>query len=42
MLPAQTIKGIAVSYVLTNGKRQWIVAGLDAGRTNSAAFFGVR
>jgi len=41
-LPAQTIKGIAVTYVLTNGKRQLIIAGLDTGRTNSAAFFGVR
>ncbi|WP_332848026.1 hypothetical protein [Massilia sp. S19_KUP03_FR1] len=42
VLAGQTIKGIAVSYVLTNGKRQLIIAGLDAGRTNSAAFVGVR
>jgi hypothetical protein len=41
-LPAQTINGIAVSYLLTDGKRQLIIAGLDAGRTNSAAFVGVR
>lgn len=42
VLPNQSIKGIAITYLLTNGQRQLIVAGLDAGRTNSAAFFGVR
>jgi hypothetical protein len=41
-LAGQSIKGIAISYLLTNGQRQLIVAGLDTGRTNSAAFFGVR
>lgn len=41
-LAGLSIKGIAISYLLTNGQRQLIVAGLDAGRTNSAAFFGVR
>ncbi|MDQ2821187.1 MAG: hypothetical protein M3Y65_12470 [Pseudomonadota bacterium] len=42
VLPNQSIKGIAITYLLTNGQRQLIVAGLDAGRTNSAAFFGAR
>jgi hypothetical protein len=42
VLAGQSIKGIAIDYVLTNGKRQLIVAGIDQSRTNTAAFFGVR
>lgn len=41
-LPSQSINGMAIDYVLTNGQRQLIVAGIDASRTGTAAFFGVR
>lgn len=42
LIPSQSIKGMAISYVATNGKRQLIVAGIDTARVNTAAFFGVR
>ncbi|NRR33959.1 hypothetical protein HSX11_27640 [Oxalobacteraceae bacterium] len=41
-LPGQTLNGIAVDYLLSNGQRQLIIAGLDQARTSSGAFFGVR
>lgn len=41
-IPSQSIKGMAINYVLTNGQRQLIVAGIDTSRTATAAFFGVR
>lgn len=41
-LPGESIRGIAIDYLLTNGQRQLIVAGIDAARTGTAAFFGVR
>ena len=41
-IPSQSIKGMAIDYTLTNGQRQLIVAGIDASRTETAAFFGVR
>ena len=42
LIPNQSIKGIAVDYLLTSGQRQLIVAGIDTTRFNTAAFFGVR
>lgn len=42
ILAGASVKGIALDYLLTNGKRQLIVATLDQARTNSASFFGVR
>lgn len=42
LIPSQSIKGIAVDYLATNGRRQLIVAGIDNTRVNTAAFFGVR
>lgn len=42
VLAGQSIKGIAIDYVLTNGKRQLIIAGIDQSRANTAAFVGVR
>jgi hypothetical protein len=42
LIPSQSIKGIAIDYVATNGQRQLIVAGIDSARVNTAAFFGVR
>lgn len=41
-LPGQTVTGIAINYVLTNGKRQLIIAGVDASRSHAVAFFGAR
>ena len=42
VLAGQSLKGIGLDYVLSNGKRQLIIAGIDQSRTNTAAFFGVR
>lgn len=41
-LPGQTATGIAINYLLANGTRQFVAAGVDAGRTNGTAVFGVR
>lgn len=42
VLPGQTLTGIGIDFMLNNGKRQLLVAGLDQDRTSSAAFFGTR
>ncbi|HEU0189448.1 MAG TPA: hypothetical protein VFQ97_05570 [Gallionella sp.] len=41
-LPGQTATGIAINYLLANGTRQFVVAGVDTGRTVGTAVFGVR
>lgn len=42
ILANQGATGIALTYPLQSGKRQLIVAGFDATRTNGTAIFGVR
>lgn len=42
VLAGQTLTGIGIDFMLNNGKRQLLIAGLDATRSNSAAFFGAR
>jgi hypothetical protein len=41
-LPGQTFSGIAVDYLLANGTRQLVAAGVDAGRGTGTSVFGVR
>lgn len=41
-LPGQSASGIALTYLLTNGKRQLIVAETTASRANGTLLFGVR
>lgn len=41
-LPGQSFSGIAVDYLLANGTRQLVAAGVDAGRTTGTSVFGVR
>lgn len=42
VLAGQTLTGIGIDFMLNNGKRQLLIAGLDATRSSSAAFFGAR
>lgn len=42
LLPGQTLAGIGIDFMLNNGKRQLLIAGLNQARTSSAAFFGAR
>ncbi|HJV03072.1 MAG TPA: hypothetical protein VJ752_21225 [Burkholderiaceae bacterium] len=42
ILAGQTLAGIGIDFMLNNGKRQLLIAGLDANRSSSAAFFGTR
>ncbi len=42
ILAGQTLAGIGIDFMLANGKRQLLIAGLNQGRTSSAAFFGTR
>lgn len=42
VLPGQTLTGIGIDFMLGSGKRQLMIAGLDATRSSSAAFFGAR
>jgi hypothetical protein len=42
ILAGQSLNGIAVEYPLADGKRQLVIAAMDAARVNSAAFIGIR
>ncbi len=42
VIPGGIFSGIAIDYLLTNGTRQFIAAGVDAGRTAGTSVFGVR
>lgn len=42
ILAGQTLTGIGIDFMLNNGKRQLMIAELDATRTSSAGFFGAR
>ena len=41
-LPGQSARGIALSYLLTSGKRQFILAGVTPSRNSGAAFLAIR
>lgn len=41
-LPGTKATGIALTYILANGKRQLVAAAVDASRTHNSLVFGTR